>query len=252
MSVLASPLGVGLTPPFASLAPPLTVPRTSNPFSPLNISGLLCWYDASRITGLTNGQSVNSWSDLSGNSHNLGPGGSVSPTYASAGNGLGSRAAVHFTPSDASHLQWLMTATALNPALPFTQAVALRSTTVGVIGVAGANSSLGMQSWADTAWRITDTTNLGGGTYDQNSHAFIGIFNGASSSIYLDNIQVASGTAGASGFGNAAYQVGIGFDGSINRGMTGFIGEVLLYTHALTTTELGQIHTYFRYKWGTP
>jgi hypothetical protein len=40
-------------------------------FSPADLSNLFVWYDASQITGLSNNDSVATWSDLSGNSRDL-------------------------------------------------------------------------------------------------------------------------------------------------------------------------------------
>lgn len=40
------------------------------PFSPTNLPGLILWLDASQISGLSDGDSVTNWLDLSGNSNN--------------------------------------------------------------------------------------------------------------------------------------------------------------------------------------
>jgi len=41
------------------------------PFSPLDIAGLKVWLDASQITGLNDGDSVTTWSDLSGQGNDV-------------------------------------------------------------------------------------------------------------------------------------------------------------------------------------
>jgi len=44
-------------------------PSAGGGWSPLDLPGLVAWYDASQITGLSDGDPVGTWSDLSGNSH---------------------------------------------------------------------------------------------------------------------------------------------------------------------------------------
>lgn len=54
-------------------------------FSPLDISGLQLWLDASQIVGLNDGDPVGTWNDLSGNANNLTQAtGSAKPTYKTA------------------------------------------------------------------------------------------------------------------------------------------------------------------------
>src|SRR5260221_4191016 len=57
---------------------------------PFEISGLQAWYDASRISGLSNNASIGVWDDLSGNNRTLlQSNGSKKPTYqTSVINGL--------------------------------------------------------------------------------------------------------------------------------------------------------------------
>jgi hypothetical protein len=42
-----------------------------NKFSPTKISNLVAWYDASQITGLSDGDPISQWDDLSGNDYHL-------------------------------------------------------------------------------------------------------------------------------------------------------------------------------------
>jgi hypothetical protein len=51
-------------------------------FSPQSIQNLIAWYAADRISGISNGASVSSWPDLSGNGNNLSQAtGANQPTY---------------------------------------------------------------------------------------------------------------------------------------------------------------------------
>ena len=52
---------------------PLIVRQGTTPgsFLPTDLPGLAAWYDASRITGLSDGEAVAQWDDLSGNGHHL-------------------------------------------------------------------------------------------------------------------------------------------------------------------------------------
>lgn len=56
--------------------------RSGAPFTPASISGLKLWLDSTRIVGLTDGQSVATWSDLSGNGNDATQGtGAQRPLY---------------------------------------------------------------------------------------------------------------------------------------------------------------------------
>lgn len=78
-----------ISPPFLCSASrnrrDLMVPRYQKfvvPWKPLALPGLDFWYDASQITGLSDGAEITSWPDLSGNSNHATNASSASgPTY---------------------------------------------------------------------------------------------------------------------------------------------------------------------------
>ena len=69
--------------------------RVGGAWSPANLPGLLLWLDASRITGLNDGDSVSQWDDLSGNANHWAQATvSKQPTYET--NELNGRPIVRF------------------------------------------------------------------------------------------------------------------------------------------------------------
>lgn len=64
--------------------------------SPADVSGLLLWYDANEITGLSDGDRVTSWADQSGNGNDAAtnPGTQYHPLYRASG--IGGMPAVEF------------------------------------------------------------------------------------------------------------------------------------------------------------
>lgn len=68
-----------------------------NTLSPLEVTGMQLWLDATTITGIANGAAVATWNDLSGNGRNASQStGSLQPLYQSSYANLNNRQAVLF------------------------------------------------------------------------------------------------------------------------------------------------------------
>lgn len=93
---------------------------------------------------------------------------------------------------------------------------------------------------------------LTGGTPDFLSHDFIGIFNGASSSLVVDGTAVISGNPGSNGIASGLQDIGGSAAGTGNpRVMDGFIGEYIIFPAALGATDQAKIRTSWQTQWGT-
>lgn len=90
---------------------------------------------------------------------------------------------------------------------------------------------------------------FGGGTLDLLSHDVVGIFNGASSSMIVDGVTVASGNSGSDGLGTQV--IGAGNGSAPNASMNGFIGEYLVFNSVLGATDQATIRTSWQTYWGT-
>jgi Concanavalin A-like lectin/glucanases superfamily len=86
---------------------------------------------------------------------------------------------------------------------------------------------------------------------DLNPHMASAVFNGASSSFYLDGTLISSGNPGAGNYND--YPVAIG-NNPVNAlsWWDGIVGEVIVYNKALTTIERQNVEGYLKAKWGTP
>ena len=83
------------------MAIPLGVMASARSFSPKSITGLNAWYDASTISGFSDGASLTSWSDASGNGYHLAPA-ATAPLYRAGIIGANIRSdkgVVHFNSS---------------------------------------------------------------------------------------------------------------------------------------------------------
>lgn len=222
------------------------------PFAPSDISGLKGWWDASAITGLTDGNSVSSWSDLSGNSRTLTPLASNPPTYKTGiKNGLpvvrfdgvnDVIEAASVLPGSTSYTVFIVfSATSMtNYRAPF-QAGG-NFALAGILNSAAARGIYAPGSFATFT----------GGTYTPGTWErwAIPVSSGGGTTImYVDN--VSKMTVGACGAGGA-FRLG----SARNTGSTAGefyaemdVAEVLVYDTALSSTDRGNVDTYLYNKW---
>lgn len=133
------------------------------------------------------------------------------------------------------------------------------------IAIAGRHNSQTAGHWTDgttstprsligvsgtTLYAIFAGTNLTGGTLDTSTHALIGIFNGASSSLILDGTAIISGNAGTQGLNN--FDIGDANGGSGIVSMNGNIGEFITFNSSISGADQVLIRTSWQSYWGTP
>jgi hypothetical protein len=244
---------------------------TATSFTPLSVSGLALWLDASDASTFTygSGTRVQQWNDKSGNArHFTQLTGANQPNRTGTQNSL---AIVAFTAAAAEHMtagdtldmltnnlsvfvagvhsggsgetfisksltgsgaaRWSLMKLAAGTMDPFYTNAALDLRT------ASAAYSLAWQAWGTVINRSGGSISVRRAGAQQASASFAGETNNldATNILILGGYGNAAGTAATSGFF-----------------LQGAIAEVLVYTQALTGADLTNVESYLRTKWGTP
>lgn len=214
------------------------------------ITPTLAWYDATNAGSIaeTSG-SVTSLADLSGNSRTLTPVTAFGPGTGSATiNGLNAfdffAGGVHRGLGTAS----------ITVAQPITALVVVTTYAIspGMSILGNTTSNPALLVYLSSGWTMFAGAVIGDTvTADSNPHVLGAVFNGASSSLYLDGTQINSGDAGSSGFSATPLLIG---SGATNNADTwrGLMGEALLYSSALSSPDYAAQQAYLKAKWGTP
>lgn len=241
-------------PPNALLSNKFIIPPSPPlpEFSPLNITGLVGWFDATDASTITfsSGSSVSLLSDKSGNGFNVSQG-TVGQQPVLVSNIIGSNPVLRFTQASSTVLT---NASALAASLgsgPISLILVERNMTApsGNPGPFGFNAGPnfgnvfqynagylgGFQPFATSAFTSAtgrfdyyNRTNTGSGA--------IGSINGTLESVN-DN---------ATGTYSGAFFIGRGPNGFLS----GDIGEIIIYNSNLTTTERQKVEGYVAWKWG--
>ncbi len=220
------------------------------PFNPLSITGCQLWFDANDASSFTfgTGTQVSQWNDKSTNNRHCSQAtGANQPTRNGSQNG---RTTVVYNGTS----QVLFTASFFL-AQPTTQFAVVKNTDASANNrqiIASSNSSLDM--WISDfgspgKWALYSGTKLEGSLADTAWHDFVGVFNGASSLIYLDGTQVGSGSANTS---NLNGTVAVGAYSAPSNYWKGEIAEILWYNTVLSTGNRQAVEAYLKAKWGTP
>lgn len=244
--------------------------------APDKIPNLNIWYNASASTttvngvvdqnfnvSVTNGSSIGAWNDLSGTGHdsNVFGGTGRQPTYTiPIQNGLG---AVTYNPANQNNLDVNPIAWAQSQA-GFTIYVVARPTSFAAkFPLTVTNANLGML-WTGTTWQVGAAAGLGTVTPVNDTtkfHIYGMVFNGAGTGnagrlqFRLDKVnQTLNFGATTVGTTTSASATTFFFGGDQRNGtlgfMTGYIGEVLIWTRALNQSELNGTEIYLNNKWG--
>lgn len=221
------------------------------PFSPLNVSGLKLWLDASAITGLNNNDSVTTWTDLSGQGNNATQAtGSRKPTYKTAI--LNSLPVVRFDGVD----DYLANAS-LVLAQPATIFVVVQQSGGSIdyrILYDGTTSTTVMALTyvvSTTKWSAYGGTAFVGqsGTTGSNVPKCVSsIYNGASTEIRINGGTAATGNGGSQGW-TGGFTLGDGWQRTGRYATTADIGEILAYNSALSASNRAAVENYLIAKW---
>lgn len=214
--------------------------------TPGELSGLELWLRADSISGLDDGDPVETWTDESGEGNDVTQGTAAKrPLYkTNVQNGL---PVVRFDGSD-DYLQRGFTL-----AQPYTRISAFKQVS-WTVNDRVFSSGPGMSQAPLYQNATTPNLRMYAGTQGpENSNLAVGafgivveVFNGVSSSLQVNNTTPVSGDVGAATPNGIT--LGAHIDGTLSGEVD--IGEVVVYSRLLTAEELDQIKAYLAAKWG--
>jgi hypothetical protein len=230
-----------------------------NNFKPTTVSGCKLWLDANDINGngtsTSNGATISTWYDKSGNGNNGTATGS--PTYSTTGLNT-SYPSIYFNGSS-----WFLGSVAIS-----TTALTAFVVTSFPLASAGNNSRIvslstpGQVDYNSTAYCLPFYQQYGG-TYisSYRSGASLGIaggqntpiigtciYDGTTNYLYKNGGSVQS-TSSSGTFGITTYGVGNYASLAASEPFTGYVSEVIIFNTALTTTQRQQVESYLSKKW---
>lgn len=224
-------------------------------FSPLNIAGLALWLDANKGVHLT-GSNVDQWDDQSGNGIVFTQSPDTNDVTFAPG-GINGHPALLFNNAA------LITAS-LGPALPMSIFAVLNITTSGadeqcVIGCNGNLSALFCDRNLNRRvgwWNGTGDTNTDNPAYTDGVSFLCELINDgiAAPSIFTNGVSQICSVPNTNHFGLNAGPMVVGMADSVGgfKPLNGYIGEILVYNSAVSTSNRQAIESYLRSKWGTP
>jgi len=226
-------------------------PRQATPIRPyqpyslatqLDTNNLFARYDATEISGVSDGSDLSSWSDQQG-SNDLTAG--VPPTYESSG--INGNPSVVFNGVD-EYLNTSFTEISQPTHIFF---VGQHETFDGgdrnfIFDSTSSAGRLILQNALGNRELFAGSTSITGGSTDDNIHVFSALCDGSNSELRVDGVQDVSGDAGTDGLGGLT--LATNFDNSINFANFRF-GEVLVYS-ADKSSKISDIESYLADKWG--
>ena len=213
----------------------------NSPFNPASLGNLLAWYAADQITSPpASGSALSSWNDLSGNGYTASQAtGADQPTFVTnVQNGL---PVVSFDGTDD-----FLAATIPTTPQPLTFFLVVDATTLGSRVPLSFSGSSFVEVNTGLGAYLSFGSAINGGTLTSGDWYYIAFqADGASSLIRVNGSQVASGSAGTNG---TSTTLNIG---SLPGGdfWPNHVGEVLVYSSALTTAQMQQVEAYLAFKW---
>lgn len=219
-------------------------PAAGAAFAPTDITTLLEWHDASNAGSITASGSparVSQWNDLTVNGYHLtqGTGASQPATGTRTQNSLNAiefaGAARSMDSSPAADTQPTMVVTVLK--YDSTGGQIVTGMNPMHTGINSGNYAIYAGAWG------------AGPAADTSAHMIESVGNGASSTITVDAGTPSTVNPGTSGL---ASPFRVGADGAGGQAFNGYLCELLLFTAAVTGTDLTNLRTYLKAKWGTP
>lgn len=196
------------------------------PFNPLTQVTAVhaVWADDPSWSNPGDGNAVSSWRNQSGGGNPAAAGG-VRPTFDAVNPAYGGRATVHFTSASSQVLNFDIA----NVTQPYKLVVVGNHGAAGVgERVAGTGNALanGIGHGAGNVWTLQAGTSVTGSASDLNPHVFRATVNGASSQLWVDEVSVASGSAGT----NAMTMFTIGAGSTNTPAFSNYLnGDVAFY-----------------------
>lgn len=237
--------------------------RTS--FSPSSISGLQLWLDATNVNGdgtsVSNGTSVTSWTDRSGNGLTMtNTSGANRPTYNTTGLGTG-YPALSFTAAGASYLRNASSGLFNNTSWDMYCVIKVANTTshagilvefpsTSYLWAAGASGSTNYSVFANGGWALAPNS----GPSLLTSQIYQLYSTGTQLGRRINGSFPGSGTDQVVTYSYASRTgtrlIGVFSQGSIWSNNNLDIGELVVYNTSLSTIQRQQIEGYLAWKWG--
>jgi hypothetical protein len=211
------------------------------------ITPTIGWYDASNAGSIT-GNPVTSLADLSGQGHTL-PAVGVSK-FGTGNNFINGRNTLNWTGGNTGTLQTGAFTVINQPYTVFVVAQILGAGATQVqftANIVAGCPALGVfdagSHWDYYAGSVVTSATV----HDTAPHILTGIFQGASSSLFLDNTLIANGNPGATTLSN----LGINWGGAA-ASTSWLFAEALFYSSAFNASDRTNAYNYLKNKWGTP
>jgi hypothetical protein len=225
-------------------------PQLRVEWGPVDVAGLVGWWDASDTSTITGTNPVTAWADKSGGGNTFVAGtGPVSGTRTQAGlNVLDFNGTTQYlTNSQTLSQPWTVCAVVENDdGADGNAQVFWGSLTEGTIVQFGKAAAGGANAFP----QIHAGSNVNASTTaDLNAHYVTGIFDNTSSVVRRDGTSVGSGTVGTNNIGTG---MNVGRrSSSTPLYWDGAIAELLIYNSALGTTDRQTVEAYLNTKWMT-
>ena len=216
-------------------------------------TNLEAWYDASTITGLATTDPIVTWSDLSGNARTLASAATKYPLYTTGASPSGLPAARFDGTNDYMTISATGWGTALTqPNTIFVVSKRIAGAGIGCV-VAGPGTTRhniyyweGLKFWGYYSGASVQSTVE---TWDNDWHYLRVVFNSTSSTFHVDGSAVTiGGNTGAQTLDGLT--LGIDGDDLTSFPLNADIGEVLVYSEAVSAPNITLIEAYLAGKWG--
>lgn len=227
-------------------SPTLTIITTTGP----PLTQTLRWFDPSDATTVTQAGGLCSvLADKTGHSTGLGASGALRPTVST----IGALQALSFAAGND------MNSDPLSQPQPLTVFIVVQASASTVTAAASANTeALGTSTGTTPAvfgavpsahWAMYNGTTLESTVVmDTAVHVLCGVFNGATSTLELDGVQIAAGQTGSAGF--VSGNIALGATTGQTSPWLGKIGEIIYYASALSSSDRVSVQSYLSAKWG--
>ena len=226
----------------------------SGSFNPSDISNAVAWYRAD--LGITlNGSNVSAWNDQSGvgdaNRNLLQASAGSQPTYVASSANFGGRPTLLANSLDDFLQSGTWSASISQPYTKAVVAIANNAVASAVTTDGGSEGSAYIYEAAggsSNTWTGFAGTALGSGVSSTSKSAVLVIFNGNSSSIYVNSNTPTNGPIGAANHGTQLTVMNSRDTHSFAVGVE--LAELVMYSRALTAPEIAALLNYFGTRYG--
>lgn len=234
MRTVVGPGGTAIVPP------PLPTPP---------VAGVTAWYEATKIFGVADGSLLQTWDDQSGNGYNLTSVAGYAPTFYKTNatyliNGL---PVVYSDSQDSAMVNSVLSV--LQPNTVFVVAKLAGDIAVNYYQLFDSSSSadreLLLSNYQTRQWQVDSVSD---GSSDNSLHRFTIVADDPSSAFRIDGVTEFSGQSFGGYFGGLTVFSNYTGGGS-TVGWVGWVCEMLIYSTALSASDIDTVESYLYNKW---